>query len=82
MRAPAAHTRANFENAFWRSIVADNNSFEQWRDDGGKDTATRANAIWKRQLQDYVAPDLDPGIDEALQAFIATRKEVLPDGVS
>ena len=77
-----AHTQANFENAFWRSIVADNNSFEQWRDDGSKDAATRANAIWKRQLQDYVAPDLDPGIDEALQAFIANRKAVLPDGVS
>ena len=77
-----AHTQANFESAFWRSIVADNNSFEQWRDDGSKDAATRANAIWKRQLQDYVAPDLDPGIDEALQAFMAKRKEVLPDGVS
>ena len=45
-------------------------------------SAMRANAIWKRQLRDYVAPDLDHGIDEALQAFIAKRKEVLPDGVS
>ncbi|MGE0213045.1 MAG: trimethylamine methyltransferase family protein [Parvibaculaceae bacterium] len=77
-----AHTQANFETAFWRSGVADNNSFEQWRDDGGKDTAQRANAIWKRQLREYEAPPLDPGIDEALEAFMAKRKETLPDGVA
>ena len=28
------------------------------------------------------SPALDPGIDEALQAFMAKRKEVLPDNVS
>jgi trimethylamine--corrinoid protein Co-methyltransferase len=77
-----AHTQANFETAFWRSTVADNNSFEQWRDDGGKDAAARANAIWKRQLREYQAPDLDPAIDEALKAFMARRKEKLPDSVA
>ena len=29
-----AHTLANFETAFYRSSVADNNSFEQWEIDG------------------------------------------------
>jgi trimethylamine--corrinoid protein Co-methyltransferase len=77
-----AHTQANFEDAFWRSSVADNNSFEQWRDAGGLDTAQRANAIWKQQLADYEAPPLDAGIDEALTDFMARRKEVLPDSVS
>jgi trimethylamine--corrinoid protein Co-methyltransferase len=77
-----AHTQANFETAFWRSIVADNNSFEQWRDDGSKDAAARANAIWKRQLKEYEAPALDPGIDEALQEYIGKRKAVLPDSIA
>jgi trimethylamine--corrinoid protein Co-methyltransferase len=77
-----AHTQANFETAFWRSIVADNNSFEQWRDDGGKDAAARANAIWKRQLKDYEAPPLDPSIDEALNEYVAKRKAVLPDAIA
>jgi trimethylamine--corrinoid protein Co-methyltransferase len=77
-----AHTQANFETAFWRSIVADNNSFEQWRDDGGKDAATRANFLWKRQLQEYEAPPLDQAIDEALQAYMAKRKAVLPDSIT
>jgi trimethylamine--corrinoid protein Co-methyltransferase len=77
-----AHTQANFESAFWRSLVADNNSFEQWRDGGGKDAAARANEIWKRQLREYEAPSLDPAIDEALQAFMAQRKAVLPDSIA
>ncbi len=77
-----AHTQANFENAFWRSQITDNNSYEQWRDDGGKDASQRANAQWKKMLADYEAPALDAGLDEQLQAFMAKRKERLPDGVS
>jgi trimethylamine--corrinoid protein Co-methyltransferase len=76
------HTQKNFESAFWRSSLADNNSFEQWHDDGQKDVVVRANTKWKQMLADYVAPPLDQGIDEQLQAFMAKRKEVLPDNVS
>ncbi len=76
------HTQRNFEDAFWRSRVADNNSFEQWLADGSLDAAQRANAIWTRQLNEYVAPDLDQAIDEQLVAFMDRRKAVLPDNVS
>jgi trimethylamine--corrinoid protein Co-methyltransferase len=74
-----AHTQANFETAFYRSNIADNNSFEQWEADGSKDAAQRANAIWKRMLAEYEAPDIDPGVDEALKDYIARRKAVQPD---
>jgi trimethylamine--corrinoid protein Co-methyltransferase len=77
-----AHTQANFETAFWRSGLADNNSFEQWRDEGGKDIVVRANERWKQMLRDYEAPPLDQGIDDQLVEFMAKRKEVLPDNVS
>ncbi len=77
-----AHTQANFETAFYRSRIADNNSFEQWQAEGEKDAATRANAIWKQRLQDYVEPGLDAAIDDRLQDFMAKRKEILPDAVS
>ncbi len=76
------HTQNNFENAFWRSGLADNNSFEQWRDEGENDIVVRANAKWKQLLRDYVAPTLDPGIDEALLGFMAKRKEALPESMS
>jgi len=75
----SAHTRANFERAFYRSVVADNNSFEQWEQDGSLDAAQRANAIWKRMLEEYEAPPLDPAIDEALLAYIDRRKSEFAD---
>jgi trimethylamine--corrinoid protein Co-methyltransferase len=74
-----AHTQANFEAAFYRSNIADNNSFEQWEADGALDAAQRANAIWKRMLAEYEAPDIDPGVDEALNEYIARRKAEQPD---
>ena len=73
------HTRANFETAFFRSSVADNNSFEQWEADGSLDTAQRANQIWIKMLNDYDMPPIDPAVDEALLAFIRQRKESFPD---
>ncbi|WP_299621990.1 trimethylamine methyltransferase family protein [Pelagibius sp.] len=74
-----AHTQANFETAFYRSSIADNNSFEQWEAEGARDAFTRANALYKKTLADYQAPALDPAIDEALRAFIKERKDSMPD---
>ncbi len=75
----SAHTLANFETAFYRSEIADNNSFEQWQEDGALDAARRANAIWQRMLAEYEAPPIDPAVDEALLDFIARRKASMPD---
>jgi trimethylamine--corrinoid protein Co-methyltransferase len=74
-----SHTQANFETAFYRSNIADNNSFEQWESEGAQDAAQRANKIYKRMLQDYEAPALDPAIDEALNEFMAKKKAAAPD---
>lgn len=75
----AKHTQANFEAAFYRSTIADNNSFEQWQQDGSMDAAQRANGIWKTMLADYQPPPIDPAIDEALVEFITRRKAQSPD---
>jgi trimethylamine--corrinoid protein Co-methyltransferase len=74
-----AHTLANFETAFYRSETADNNSYEQWLEEGSLDAAQRATRIWKRQLEEYERPAIDPGIEEALNEFIANRKASMPD---
>ena len=73
------HTQENFQSAFWRSEIADNNSFEQWQDDGSMDAAKRANIKWKAALADYQAPAIDPAIDEALLNYIKERKASFPD---
>ena len=74
-----AHTQSNFKTAFYRSTLADNNSFEQWEAAGRLDMAQRANGLWKAWLADYEQPPLDPGIDEALRAYIAERKAQMAD---
>ena len=75
----SAHTRANFESAFYRSTTADNNSFEQWEQEGSLDTVMRSNRIWKNMLAEYEAPPIDPAIDEALLDFIERRKSEFAD---
>ena len=74
-----SHTQANFQTAFYRSAIADNNSFEQWQAEGQKTAPQRANELARRWLESYEAPYLDPAIDEALKAFIAKKKESMPD---
>ncbi|HJO40446.1 MAG: trimethylamine methyltransferase family protein [Acidimicrobiales bacterium] len=73
------HTLKNFETAFAVSEVANNDSYEQWSEEGSLDAAQRANTIWKKMLNDYEPPPLDEAIDEAMLDFIAKRKDELPD---
>ena len=77
-----AHTQANFESAFYRADLADNNSYEQWHAEGSLDMSQRANARWKAMLAEHVPPPLDPAINEALQAFIDQRKASMPDSMT
>jgi trimethylamine--corrinoid protein Co-methyltransferase len=74
-----AHTQANFETAFYRSNIADNNSVEQWTEEGSKNAAMRANALWKKMLDEYVPPPMDPSLDEALRDYIERKKASMPD---
>ena len=74
-----AHTQANFETAFYRSPIADNNSVEQWEAEGGQDMTRRANAMWKKQLAEYEPPALDPAVDEGLLDYMNRRKASFPD---
>ena len=76
-----AHTQANFQTAFYRSSIADNNSLEQWEEEGSQDAAKRANTLYKKMLAEYEAPPLDPAIDEALTAFIRQKKDSMPDAL-
>ncbi len=73
------HTQRNFETAFYRSKLADNNSVEQWEADGSKDMAMRANSLWKKMLSEYDAPEIDQSVDEALNEFMSKRKASFAD---
>jgi trimethylamine---corrinoid protein Co-methyltransferase len=73
------HTQANFETAFYRSPITDNNSFEQWEAEGSRDLAQRANASWKKQLAEYEIPAMDVAVDEAVLDYVNRRKASFPD---
>ncbi len=68
-----AHTQRHFLSAVHRPAIADNNSFEQWEAGGGLDSSQRAHKAWKKRLQEYEPPPIDPAIDEELQAFMTRR---------
>ncbi|MEM6463956.1 MAG: trimethylamine methyltransferase family protein [Pseudomonadota bacterium] len=74
-----AHTQSNFETAFYRSPLADNNSFEQWQIEGEKRIESRANALAREWLDSYEMPPMDEGVDEALQDFVRQKKDSMAD---
>ena len=75
----SAHTLANFETAFWRSDLADANSFEQWEAEGAMDAEARASASWRSMLANYEAPPMADTIDAELTDWIQQRKSAFPD---
>jgi len=73
------HTMRNYETAFYMAQLADNQSYEQWAEEGSRDIVARANAYWKQQLGRCEPPALDPVIGAALDDFVARRKASMKD---
>ncbi len=74
-----AHTQRHYKDAFWRSEVFDHKPYETWSEEGARDTRVFAGDRVTRLLTEYRQPPLDPGIAEALDAYMARRKAELPD---
>jgi trimethylamine---corrinoid protein Co-methyltransferase len=70
-----AHTMQRYKSAFYAPLVSDGRNFGQWQEDGALTVTQRANKLWHRTLEQYVAPAHDPGRGEALTAFVARRKQ-------
>ena len=74
-----AHTQANFKSAFWRTEMLDYKPFETWEEEGARDTQALASIRVQQLLDRYQQPALDPGIAQALDAYIAEKKASMPD---
>jgi len=74
-----AHTQANFKTAFWRTDLLDYKPFETWEEQGARDTQALASARVAHLLDVYQQPPLDPAISEALNAYVADKKNSMPD---
>jgi trimethylamine--corrinoid protein Co-methyltransferase len=75
----SAHTMANYETAFYEASLSNADSFEQWLEDGGKDTARRAHERWKTMLDEYEAPPMDIAKREEIEDFVAKKKASMED---
>jgi trimethylamine--corrinoid protein Co-methyltransferase len=75
----SAHTMRNYETAFYDFELSDNNSFEQWSEEGSKDIVARANQRWKSLLARYEPPPLAQDRREALEDYVARRKAETAD---
>ena len=75
-----AHTLERYETAFYAPLLSDWSAYGNWEAAGAKTALTRATEIWQRALADHEPPSLDPAIGEALDAYVARRKEEIGAG--
>ena len=71
----AAHTLERYETAFYSPILSDWRNFESWEEAGAETATQRANRLYKEILAAYEPPALEPDRREALEAFIARRRQ-------
>lgn len=76
----AAHTMERYQTAFYSPFLSDWSNNENWRDSGAKTATERAMDIWPQMLSDYVPPELDATRKEAMEAFVARRKDEIGSG--
>ena len=73
------HTLDRYKTAFFAPILSDWQTFENWQANGSKTAFERAEEKWKNVLNHFEPPAIDPAIAEALQAYVAKRKEAIGD---
>jgi trimethylamine--corrinoid protein Co-methyltransferase len=71
------HTIGHFETAFFKSELFDYDDAEKWMLEGGKRADQAAAEKVNELLKDYEAPEIDPGVEEALNEFVTKRKAEL-----
>ncbi|HMO72044.1 MAG TPA: trimethylamine methyltransferase family protein [Paracoccaceae bacterium] len=70
-----AHTQARYQTAFYAPFASDWRNYEAWEADGAQGTPERAHRIYKAILAEFEAPPIDHAAQEALERFVARRKQ-------
>ena len=74
------HTLERYSTAFYQPMVSNWQNYESWQESGGADATARATALWKNALAEYEQPPMDESVREALDAYVAKRKEEIGAG--
>ena len=69
------HTMDRYETAFHTPFLSNWDNYPNWLEKGGVDARARANLVWKEVLRQHEDPAIDPAIVDALDAYVARRKE-------
>jgi trimethylamine--corrinoid protein Co-methyltransferase len=75
----AVHTLERFRECFYRPLLSSTENYERWNRLGGRDAAMRANEIWKKTLEEYEQPPMDPDLQAELKAYVDQRRTELGD---
>ncbi|CDX44693.1 Trimethylamine methyltransferase [Mesorhizobium sp. SOD10] len=71
----AEHTMSRYTTAFYQPMLSNWQNYGAWQEAGRKDALERATELWQQALHDYEEPVMDPAIREALDAYVARRRE-------
>ena len=71
------HTMQRYRSAFYEPFISDWQNSENWVAGGGRDATARATELWPKILEEFSPPPMDPATREALEAYVAKRKEQL-----
>ncbi len=74
-----AHTMRNYQTAFYEPKLSDSENVESWEEGGSKDMRRRAYERWNQMLSEYQPPAMDEAKKDELAAYVAKRKEEIPD---
>jgi trimethylamine--corrinoid protein Co-methyltransferase len=69
------HTLERYQTAFYTPLVSDWQNYGNWLASGKQDAMARASVIARYLIDSHQPQPLDPAIVEALDAFVAHRKE-------
>ncbi len=75
----AVHTLERFRECFYRPLLSSTENYERWNRLGGRDAATRASEIWKKTLEEYEKPFMEPDLEAELKAYVDRRRTELGD---
>jgi trimethylamine--corrinoid protein Co-methyltransferase len=72
-----AHTMERYKTAFYEPFISDWQNSENWVAAGSKDATARATELWPKILDEFEPPPIEADRREALEAYVARRKEIL-----
>ncbi len=74
-----AHTMRHYATANYESLLPDTGPFETWKEQGSLTAAERAQLMCKSMLDEYNSPAMERSHSEAINHFIADKKNSMPD---